>query len=202
MNLSLGDQTSISKELVKKRCRWMAWEPDAKNRASRDSWRELGARCGVRHLSPMQREVKQLGPWRRPSRGAPPFSRVRVSQLVCLSEQGQLSLSPAEDLLGRVDPACTRGGGRSVLGVPEGRGSHHRTHRDWALLGARIHSSTCEQGSWALTRGPTWSWAPAPQLPGHVSPVLLMQLPPRSCGETRGAGTEPSALLEPMALAS
>lgn len=56
--------------------------------------------------------------------------------------------------------------------------------------------------SWVLTRGPTWSWMPTPQFPGHVSPVLLMQLPPHSCGETREAGTEPSAPLEPVALAS
>ena len=101
VNLSFGDQTSVSKELVKKRCRWMAWEPDAKNRASRDSWREPGAHRGVRRLSPVEREVKRPGPRRCPSRGALHLSRVRVSQLACLSEQGQLSLSPAKDLLGR-----------------------------------------------------------------------------------------------------
>lgn len=36
--------------------------------------------------------------------------------------------------------------GAVCLGDPEGRGSHHGTHRDWALLGARTYSSTCERG--------------------------------------------------------
>lgn len=110
VNLSLGDQTSVSKELAKKHCRWMAWEPDAKNRASRDSWREPGAHRGVRRLSPVEREVKQPGPRHRPSRGALHLSRVGVSQLACLSEQGQLSPSPAKDLLGR--------GGQSSAHLP------------------------------------------------------------------------------------
>lgn len=41
VNLGLGDQTPVFKELVKKRCRLKVWEPDAKNRASGNSWREL-----------------------------------------------------------------------------------------------------------------------------------------------------------------
>ena len=104
------------------------------------------------------------------------------------------------------DPAHTRGGGLSVLGGPRGKGVSSWDPQRRPRWGPVHTAAPASVASWALPltspRGPTWSWAPAPQLPGCVLPVLLMQLPLCSCGEMWGAGTEPSALLEPMALAS
>lgn len=47
--------------------------------------------------------------------------------------------------LGVIQPT-PREEGSVCLGDPEGRGSHHGTHRDWASLEASTHSSTCKRG--------------------------------------------------------
>lgn len=102
MNLGLGDQTPVFKELVKSAVDRRLGNQTLKiERLGTHGGSWPGAHRGVRRLSSMQREVKRRGSWSCPSRGALCLStESRSSQLACLSEQGRLSLSLAEDLLG------------------------------------------------------------------------------------------------------
>ena len=76
--------------------------------------------------------------WGSPcEQGALPLFRALASPRSCC-RAWPTGLGVIQSALGEEGTVC--------LGDPEGRGSHHGTHRDWALLGARTHSSTCERG--------------------------------------------------------
>ena len=133
----------------------------------------LGAHRGVRHLSPMQREVKRRGSWSCPSQGALCLSPESLSsQLACLSEQGRLSLSPAEELLRwgvqrgahLLVPAPTGGGPESAPDPLRGGGAERKqavSAQPWCLrpdAGARR-----PPGLWRLcTSSVGSSWVPCP----------------------------------------